>query len=195
MALRIVFIPPPGPSVEGYNRTLRAAAQPPSVPISTPFRQSMSIREAVFVDEQKIPLELEFDDHDPLSFHFLALLPGDRGEEEVPVGTVRILPVHVGNAPAIDGGRACIKIGRLAVLKGYRGLGVSRKLVEEAMRWAAENPGALGENWEGWVLVHAQTEVEGLYVRMGFVRDEGAEPWVEDGILHVALWRKLDVAE
>src|SRR5262245_27217944 len=69
-----------------------------------------AVRERVFIDEQKVPRELEWDEWDERSDHALAL--GPRGE---PIGTARLLP---------DG-----RIGRMAVLKEWRGKGVGAALL------------------------------------------------------------------
>jgi len=69
----------------------------------------INIRYQVFVDEQKVPIELEIDDDDPLAAHVLCLVDGQ------PVGTGRIL---------LDG-----HIGRLAVLKAHRKQGYGNKML------------------------------------------------------------------
>lgn len=109
-----------------------------------------------------------------------------------------------------------IKFGRVAVLSTHRGNGLARQLMETAMGWAEENAGAItaafegvcnrereraglepagapAPRWKGLALVHAQVEVEGLYKRLGFVTDEGLGRWVEEGIEHVGMWKRLDV--
>ncbi len=68
-----------------------------------------NIRYQVFVDEQKVPTELEIDDDDPLAAHVLCLVDGQ------PVGTGRIL---------LDG-----HIGRLAVLQAHRKQGYGNKIL------------------------------------------------------------------
>lgn len=45
--------------------------------------------------------------------------------------------------------------------------------------------------WNGLILVHAQVDVEGLYARLGFWRDEGMGRWLEEGIEHVGMWRRV----
>ena len=62
------------------------------------------IRFAVFVEEQGVPREIELDEHDALSVHVVAF------EDQAPVATGRLLP---------DG-----HIGRMAVLKDWRGRGI-----------------------------------------------------------------------
>jgi predicted GNAT family N-acyltransferase len=68
-----------------------------------------NIRHQVFVDEQKVPIELEIDHDDPLASHVLCRV------DDQPVGTGRIL---------LDG-----HIGRLAVLKEHRKKGYGNKIL------------------------------------------------------------------
>jgi len=77
------------------------------------------IRYQVFVDEQKVPIELEIDDDDPLASHVLCLVDGQ------PVGTGRIL---------LDG-----HIGRFAVLKAHRKQGYGNKILDHLELIAQEH--------------------------------------------------------
>ena len=78
-----------------------------------------NIRYQVFVDEQKVPIELEIDNDDPLAAHVLCLVDGQ------PVGTGRIL---------LDG-----HIGRLAVLKAHRKQDYGNKILDHLELIAQEN--------------------------------------------------------
>lgn len=75
-----------------------------------------AIRTAVFIHEQRVPENLEWDEFDAISLHVLAFNPDGQ-----PVGTARLLP---------DG-----HIGRMAVLKEWRGKGygsaVLQRILEE----------------------------------------------------------------
>lgn len=120
------------------------------------------IRFTVFVDEQKVPVELELDEFDPLSCHALALA----GDEAV--GTGRLLP---------DG-----HIGRMAVLAGWRGRGVGalllQALIDEAQRRGLAR-----------VVLNAQTHALGFYARFGFVPE--GEEYEEAGLPHRTMSRSL----
>ncbi len=120
------------------------------------------IRFTVFVDEQKVPVELELDEFDPLSCHALALA----GDEAV--GTGRLLP---------DG-----HIGRMAVLAGWRGRGVGalllQALIDEAKRRGMAR-----------VVLNAQTHALGFYARFGFVPE--GEEYEEAGLPHRTMSRSL----
>ncbi len=115
-----------------------------------------------------------------------------------------------------------VKLGRLATLPQYRKLGLGQLLVNSALEWAAghadviyplpsatereaarvenEGQGQSRESWEsemwrGLVLVHAQKSVERLWEKYGFVRDEGLGEWVEEGIVHVGMWKRMVVRD
>lgn len=122
-----------------------------------------AVREAVFVVEQKVPREIELDEHDTTSRHVLAS-DGDGS----PIGTGRLLP---------DG-----HIGRMAVLAEWRGKGVGRALLERLLEEAA----GLGMRH---LALHAQTQATGFYRRFGFV-EEGPE-FMEAGIPHRTMVRSL----
>jgi predicted GNAT family N-acyltransferase len=121
------------------------------------------VREAVFVREQKVPLELEWDEFDVGSRHALA-----RDSSGGPIGTGRLLP---------DG-----HIGRMAVLPAWRGKGVGRALLETLMDIARECRMPR-------LVLHAQTAAADFYERFGF-RPEG-EQFMEAGIPHIVVTRQL----
>ncbi|HQR50082.1 MAG TPA: GNAT family N-acetyltransferase [Methylophilaceae bacterium] len=76
-----------------------------------------TLRRTVFIVEQKVPEALEWDGLDAIAMHVLAV-----SEEGIPVGCGRLLP---------DG-----KIGRMAVLQGWRGRGIGRSLLQELLTMA-----------------------------------------------------------
>ena len=114
------------------------------------------IREDVFVREQSVPSELEWDGLDPGCLHALAETPS--GEV---VGTGRLHPSG--------------KIGRMAVRGHWRGRGVGAAILERLLE-AARDDGMAD------LYLHAQTQVTGFYARYGFVA-EGPE-FDEAGIPH-----------
>ena len=125
-------------------------------------KEVKAIRTKVFVEEQGVPPELEWDGLDEGSYHVLAYAP-----DGTPIGTGRLLQ---------DG-----RIGRLAVLPEWRGKGVGRALLDMLLVVANK----MG-NEE--VELHAQTRVVGFYRKRGFIR-HGKE-FMEAGIPHVAMKRK-----
>ncbi|MET4068534.1 putative GNAT family N-acyltransferase [Bradyrhizobium sp. S3.2.6] len=72
------------------------------------------IRHEVFVVEQKVPVDLERDEHDSGALHFVALADGQS------VGTARVV--------LRDNG-ASAKIGRVAVRRSNRGFGIGKMLI------------------------------------------------------------------
>jgi len=125
--------------------------------------QARLVREAVFVAEQRVPRELEIDDHDASSRHVVA-----RNAEGDAIGTGRLLP---------DG-----HIGRMAVLAGWRGRGVGRAMLERLLEEAAAAR-------MPHLVLHAQTRACGFYRRFGFV-EEGLE-LMEAGIPHRIMARSI----
>jgi len=118
------------------------------------------IREAVFIAEQCVPPELEWDAEDASAVHFLAF------EGDFPIGTARLLP---------DG-----EIGRLSVLKDWRGLKVGDALME-AVIGEAERRGLKQQ------MLSAQVQATRFYERLGFVIVSGE--FLEAGIPHVDMVR------
>lgn len=123
------------------------------------------IRIRVFVEEQRVPEDLEWDDLDASSRHVLAF-----AADGTPIGTGRLLR---------DG-----HIGRMAVLKEWRGRGVGSALLELLLVIAAKT--GFDE-----VKLHAQTHAVSFYARHGFVV-EGGE-FMEAGIPHVVMSRSTTV--
>jgi predicted GNAT family N-acyltransferase len=138
--------------------------------------QAQPVRIAVFVVEQQVPADLEWDEWDALSTHAIAITTATADTDNAVIGTARLLPADVQGA---------VRIGRMAVLKHWRGQGVGAALlsalVDEARcRGASE------------AVLHAQTYAAGFYRRYGFSARGAA--FLEAGIPHVEMWRPLDTA-
>lgn len=125
----------------------------------TDFRDLRAVREPVFVVEQNVPIEEEWDALDPLCHHVIA-----RDGKNRPIGTGRLTPEH--------------KIGRMAVLREWRGKGVGEAL----LRTLIEQARALG--WEK-VSLHSQVSALGFYEKFGF-QAYGERFW-EAGIEHLSM--------
>jgi predicted GNAT family N-acyltransferase len=123
-----------------------------------------AVRFTVFVDEQRVPADIEMDDRDAHCVHLLAY------DAEEPVGTGRIDIEKDG------------KIGRLAVLSNARLLGVGTALMTELHAIARAH--ALRHVW-----CHAQVAAAPFYAKLGY-RVSGA-PFYEAGIEHVRMERAL----
>ncbi|MFN0305064.1 MAG: GNAT family N-acetyltransferase [Burkholderiales bacterium] len=125
--------------------------------------QAMPIREVVFVQEQGVPIEIEMDEFDPVCVHAIAMI----GTGEA-IGTGRLLP---------DG-----HIGRVAVLKAWRGKGVGATLLETLVRRAID------QGFEH-AMLNAQSHAKAFYEKAGFVVE--GDTFMEAGIPHVAMRRTL----
>ncbi len=122
-----------------------------------------NIRKLVFIVEQSVPQEEEWDGKDDDAWHWIAT-----DQEDVPIGTARLLP---------DG-----QIGRMAVLAKYRGAGVGAALLQQAVIKARH----LGFET---VYLNAQTHALGFYERSGFIQE--GEEFDEAGIPHIRMTQTL----
>jgi predicted GNAT family N-acyltransferase len=130
-------------------------------------RDAQAIRTAVFVDEQKIPAEMEWDEADAGCVHAVAL-----NRLGMPLATGRLLE----HAPGVA------KIGRMAVVQTMRGSRVGRSVLDALLKAAR----ARGDRE---VVLHAQLSAAPFYARAGF--SERGEVFEEAGIPHVEMARSL----
>ena len=135
-----------------------------------------AVRKEVFVGEQGVPEDIEYDAYDAGAVHVLAVR-----EDGVPLGTGRLL--HGEAAAAKNGGDASVgSLGRLAVTREARGLGVGAALVR-AIEDAARARGLTA------VDLHAQTQALGFYERLGYAAYGPEFP--DAGIPHRSMRRSL----
>ncbi len=136
--------------------------------VDTPqeLSDAQEVRRQVFIKEQGIKREEEFDGLDQNSDHVIAY------DKNVPVGTARIRYKNDVSA----------KLERIAVLKSYRGQGIGKEIVKTSLKLA--QPKGASE-----VTLHAQQSTVGFYEKLGF-QQEG-EPFEEAGIPHIAMTKKL----
>ncbi len=121
-----------------------------------------AIRKTVFIDEQHVPPEMEWDDTDSIADHFLALLP-----DNTPVAVARMFPSVTETA----------HIGRMAVLPAYRKQGVGEHLLQHMMLAAAPD-------FQD-IFLSAQTAAIEVYQRAGF--HVCSLPYDDAGIQHVDM--------
>jgi len=129
--------------------------------------QAQPIRSAVFIDEQKIPAELEHDAADASAVHAVAV-----NRFGMALATGRWIEAAPGTA----------QIGRLAVLPSMRGSGVGRAVLDALMQ-------AARERGQVRVTLHAQASAVAFYRRAGFSA-HGA-PFEEAGIQHLEMVKPL----
>ncbi|MCW9024690.1 MAG: GNAT family N-acetyltransferase [Gammaproteobacteria bacterium] len=121
------------------------------------------IREQVFIHEQQVPEELEWDGLDDQAFHLLALTT-----EQQPVGTVRML----------NNGH----IGRMAVLPDYRHQGAGHALLNHVLKVA-------NQQHLDRVFLHAQTSAVSFYEQQGFISE--GPIFMDAGIPHQTMHKSL----
>jgi predicted GNAT family N-acyltransferase len=141
--------------------TIRILAWSEALPLARP------VREKVFIEEQGVPRELEWDEWDERSDHAVACDMKGRA-----IGTARLLPYG--------------RIGRMAVFRQWRQRGVGAALMEALLMRARERSMSR-------LTLHAQTHAAGFYRRFGF-SERGEEFW-EAGIPHVEMTLELFPAE
>lgn len=126
------------------------------------------LRAAVFVVEQKVPAELEYDEADGDAVHAVAY---NRFKQALATG--RLLE----HAPGVG------RIGRMAVDASMRSNGVGRQVLDALVS-------AAGLRFDS-VVLHAQTSAAEFYRRAGFVAQGGV--FEEAGIAHIEMVKRLRV--
>ncbi len=120
------------------------------------------IRHQVFQREQNVKPDLDFDGLDDITPHLIAYYQNE------PVGTARIRSLDLYK----------VKLERMAVLSVYRGRGIGRALVREAIAFAkAQN---ISE-----IQLNAQVHAKEFYRKLGF--EPYGEEFDEAGITHVSM--------
>lgn len=121
---------------------------------------AFDIRNKVFVEEQKVDREEEYDSHEDESNHFLLL------KDEQPIGTARWRFTDNG-----------IKLERFAVLKGHRNNGAGSFLVIEVLKDVQPH--------KKTIYLNAQVSAINVYARSGFVKE--GEMFSEANIDHYKM--------
>ena len=113
------------------------------------------IRQQVFIQEQCVPLDLEWDGLDEQATHLLLEV------EHQPVACARLLATQ--------------QLGRMAVLAKWRGIGLGSRVMQCAIEYAQQ------QAWDN-IQISAQIHAVGFYQRFGF--QITSEPYLDAGILH-----------
>lgn len=129
---------------------------------------AFEIRKEVFVNEQGVPLEDEYDQFDTLNGQCEHVLVYSN---EQPVGTGRIREVE-----------GLGKLERICILKPYRSLGFG-KVIIHALEEIALKQGI------SKVKLHGQTHAEGFYEKLGY--HTASDIFMEDGIPHVLMVKEV----
>ena len=127
--------------------------------LATPAKM---IREAVFIQEQHIAAEDEWDAEDAVAVHFIVF------QQDQAIATARLLSNH--------------SIGRVAVLTTARGLGVGQRLMQAVIDYARAEQ-------RGLVKLSSQVHAIGFYQALGF--EVQGEEYLDCGIPHIDMYLKL----
>ena len=127
--------------------------------LATPAKM---IREAVFIQEQHIAAEDEWDAEDAVAVHFIVF------QQDQAIATARLLSNN--------------SIGRVAVLTTARGLGVGQRLMQAVINYAR------AEQRE-FVKLSSQVHAIGFYQALGF--EAQGDEYLDCGIPHIDMYLKL----
>ncbi|OTG90547.1 GNAT family N-acetyltransferase [Acinetobacter sp. ANC 3813] len=116
------------------------------------------VREQVFIQEQQIAPEDEWDAEDSVSQHFMVY------DHEQPIATARLLNSN--------------SIGRVAVLKAYRGKGIGKLLMEAVILQARA---------EGRKFVKLSSQVHAVQFYSGLGFSAQGEEYLDCGIPHIDM--------
>lgn len=125
------------------------------------------LRETVFINEQNVPLSRERDEQDECSIHFLIY------DDNTPIGTARVF-----------NNKGIAVIGRLCILKEYRGKGIGKILMEEIINHCKQHEFKELE-------LGAQEHAIDFYSKLGF--KIGGPKYMDANIAHIKM--KLTIGE
>ncbi|MFK7954111.1 MAG: GNAT family N-acetyltransferase [Ekhidna sp.] len=130
--------------------------------------KAFAIREEVFVVEQEVPSDEEFDEFEDESQHFVALDANDD-----PIGSARWRRTDKG-----------IKLERFTVKKSFRGKGLGTAIVQAVMDDLKEKADP-----DTFLYMHSQLDAVPLYAKFDF--EKKGDQFDECGIMHYLMWREL----
>jgi predicted GNAT family N-acyltransferase len=133
------------------------------------YLDAVRIRQAVFVEEQQVPLEIEIDEYEALCVHFVLY-----NEENRATATARLLPDKEKEG--------VVTLQRMAVLNEYRGNGYGRDVMGTIEKFATLNQ--FSE-----IILHAQVTANGFYAKMGYIA--WGNEFEEAGIKHISMKKKI----
>lgn len=130
-------------------------------------REASKVRTVVFVQEQGIPLEMEWDAQDGSALHVVAC---------------NALGQSVATARLVSHANTVGKIGRMAVHHALRGSNIGQNILQTLLN-------AARQRGDTEVILHAQRSAEGFYLQQGFT--PRGEPFDEAGIAHIEMAIRL----
>lgn len=125
------------------------------------YNHVFNIRTMVFVDEESVDQDDEYDGFDHLATHYLARING------IPAGTARWRTLPTSKR---------VRLERFAVLKQKRRMGIGGSLLQRVLKDIPPT---------NEIYVHVQPEFQGFFAHFGF-QQEG-EPFEEVGMPHLKM--------
>ncbi|MHC5224882.1 GNAT family N-acetyltransferase [Ignatzschineria sp. LJL83] len=148
------------------------------------FQDALWVREEVFTKEQGYPADIDHDEMDVKAWQLVIYDENFENAENsisdkkpLPVGTLRFFLNDAGE----------YQIGRVSILKSYRGKKLGKLLMKEALKKCSVL--ALSQR----VVLNAQIAAKGLYENFGF-KTEG-EIFLEEGEPHILMSRSLSLGK
>ena len=131
-------------------------------------KKAFAIREEVFVIEQRVAAEDEFDEYEKEAHHFVAL-----DEKDMPIGSARWRFTEKG-----------VKLERFTVKKNLRGKGLGSEIVQAVLHDISKHakPGT-------FMYMHSQLDAVPLYAKFGFQKK--GDLFDECGIMHYLMWKEM----
>jgi len=131
-------------------------------------QKAFAIREEVFVVEQGVAADEEFDEFEEISHHFVAL-----DENDEPIGSARWRQTDKG-----------IKLERFTAKQNTRGKGIGSALVDAVLNDISQQ-----SEKGAYLYLHAQLPAVPLYAKYGF--QTKGDQFDECGIMHYFMWKEL----
>lgn len=138
---------------------------------SATYKDALKIRKKVFVDEQKVPLELEIDELEDKTLHVVGYF------NQKAVATARIYEKY----------SKTYKIQRVAVDSDLRGQQLGAQLMHEVERYTTAMGGQA-------LILDAQDYAMPFYEKLGF-QVTNSEGFMDAGIPHHSMKKELDISE
>lgn len=136
---------------------------------------AFAVRQTVFVEEQGVAEDLEYDEHDEPGADAVHFVAYDSTSENEPIGAARLREYEHEDAVG--------KVERVAVLESHREKGVGRELMRVAEAQARE------QGLDA-IKLHSQTRAAEFYRRLGY--EQRGEEFEEAGIPHVEMRKVLE---
>ncbi|MCC8365461.1 GNAT family N-acetyltransferase [Xenorhabdus sp. PB61.4] len=126
------------------------------------IQHAFNVRKYVFTDEQGFADEIDIDEYDDIALHVVVF------DAENPIAVLRAVPQH----------NDMLKVGRVAVLKAYRGQGIGRLVMEFVENYARKNGVAT-------IGLSSQCHAQPFYESLGY--QTKGEIYMEDGAEHIFM--------